>query len=144
MWLGGLFSPQSFLTAVIQTSGRKHDLPLDKLSIHCEVTKKMADEFLLTPREGANICGLYMEGFAKFDRQIQRSMVKQHRIWERKPRLVGENRDISKRREEDEPDAGWPNGRGDLKHRDRIEKTCPHAVTFQINNGSVILINLNI
>ncbi|GIY65783.1 dynein heavy chain 17, axonemal [Caerostris extrusa] len=40
MWLGGLFSPQSFLTAVIQTSGRKHDLPLDKLSIHCEVTKK--------------------------------------------------------------------------------------------------------
>ncbi|GFR19450.1 dynein heavy chain 9, axonemal [Trichonephila clavata] len=62
MWLGGLFSPQSFLTAVIQTSGRKHDLPLDKLSIHCEVTKKMADEFLLTPREGANICGLYMEG----------------------------------------------------------------------------------
>ncbi|CAL1277046.1 unnamed protein product [Larinioides sclopetarius] len=62
VWLGGLFSPQSFLTAVIQTSGRKHDLPLDKLSIHCEVTKKMPDEFILTPREGANICGLYMEG----------------------------------------------------------------------------------
>ncbi|XP_035227339.1 dynein beta chain, ciliary-like, partial [Stegodyphus dumicola] len=61
-WLGGLFSPQSFLTAVIQTSGRKHDLPLDKLSIHCEVTKKSPDEFLTTPREGANICGLYMEG----------------------------------------------------------------------------------
>ncbi|XP_054720541.1 dynein axonemal heavy chain 11-like [Uloborus diversus] len=62
VWLGGLFSPQSFLTAVIQTSGRKHDLPLDKLSIHCDVTKKSPEEFQLVPREGANICGLYMEG----------------------------------------------------------------------------------
>ncbi|XP_042895579.2 dynein beta chain, ciliary [Parasteatoda tepidariorum] len=62
VWLGGLFSPQSFLTAVIQTSGRKHDLPLDKLSIQCEVTKKTPEEFVLTPREGANISGLYMEG----------------------------------------------------------------------------------
>ncbi|KAG8180010.1 hypothetical protein JTE90_020965 [Oedothorax gibbosus] len=62
VWLGGLFSPQSFLTAVVQTSGRRHDLPLDKLSIQCEVTKKTPDEFVLTPREGANISGLYMEG----------------------------------------------------------------------------------
>lgn len=61
VWLGGLFSPQSFLTAVIQTSGRRHDLPLDKLAIQCEVTKKAPDEFVHTPREGANISGLYME-----------------------------------------------------------------------------------
>lgn len=30
LWLPGLFNPQAFLTAVMQTTARKYDWPLDK------------------------------------------------------------------------------------------------------------------
>jgi dynein heavy chain len=30
VWLSGLFNPQSFLTAVMQTTARRNDWPLDK------------------------------------------------------------------------------------------------------------------
>lgn len=43
IWLGGLFNPQSFLTAIMQESARKHDLPLDRMCLACEVTKKDVD-----------------------------------------------------------------------------------------------------
>lgn len=43
IWLGGLFSPQSFLTAIMQESARKRDLPLDRMCLHCDVTKKDKD-----------------------------------------------------------------------------------------------------
>jgi dynein heavy chain len=39
-WLSGLFNPQSFLTAVMQTTARRNDWPLDKTMILTEVTKK--------------------------------------------------------------------------------------------------------
>ncbi|XP_017490335.1 PREDICTED: dynein beta chain, ciliary-like, partial [Rhagoletis zephyria] len=44
IWLGGLFNPQSFLTAIMQESARKHDLPLDRMCLSCEVTKKEKDD----------------------------------------------------------------------------------------------------
>lgn len=44
IWLGGLFNPQSFLTAIMQESARKHDLPLDRMLISCDVTKKQKDD----------------------------------------------------------------------------------------------------
>ena len=44
IWLGGLFNPQSFLTAIMQESARRNDLPLDKMCINCEVTKKEKDD----------------------------------------------------------------------------------------------------
>jgi len=56
------FTPQSFLTAVMQVTARKNQLELDKLCISIEVTKKdesMIDEHA---RDGAYICGLNMEG----------------------------------------------------------------------------------
>ena len=41
VWLSGFFNPQSFLTAIMQSTARKNELPLDKMSLVCEVTKKV-------------------------------------------------------------------------------------------------------
>ncbi|XP_055373642.1 dynein beta chain, ciliary isoform X2 [Condylostylus longicornis] len=62
VWLGGLFNPQSFLTAIMQESARKNDLPLDKMCLCCEVTKKEKDGISSSPKEGAFIHGLFIEG----------------------------------------------------------------------------------
>lgn len=37
VWLSGLFNPQSFLTAVMQTTARRNDWPLDKTVLLTEV-----------------------------------------------------------------------------------------------------------
>jgi len=65
-WLSGLFNPQSFLTAVLQTTARKNDWPLDKTVTQTEVTKKNAEEITAASKEGAFIHGLFMEG-ARWD-----------------------------------------------------------------------------
>ena len=62
VWLSGFFNPQSFLTAIMQSTARKNELPLDKMSLVCEVTKKNKEEVTAPPREGAYIHGLFMEG----------------------------------------------------------------------------------
>ncbi|KAM7359981.1 dynein beta chain, ciliary isoform 2-T2 [Cochliomyia hominivorax] len=69
IWLGGLFNPQSFLTAIMQESARKHDLPLDRMCLACDVTKKDVDSVTLPPLEGAFIHGLYLDG-ASWDCQL--------------------------------------------------------------------------
>ncbi|XP_068180103.1 dynein axonemal heavy chain 11 [Antennarius striatus] len=68
VWLSGLFNPQSFLTAVLQSISRKNQWPLDKVTLTVEVTKKTKDHFGHPPREGAYIHGLFMEG-ARWDTQ---------------------------------------------------------------------------
>nr|XP_046254731.1 dynein axonemal heavy chain 11 isoform X1 [Scatophagus argus] len=68
VWLSGLFNPQSFLTAVLQSIARKNQWPLDKITLTVDVTKKMKDDFGHPPREGAYIHGLFMEG-ARWDTQ---------------------------------------------------------------------------
>ena len=68
VWLGGLFNPQSFLTAIMQTTARKNEWPLDKMCLSVDVTKKNRDELGGAPREGAYVSGLYMEG-ARWDTQ---------------------------------------------------------------------------
>lgn len=68
IWLGGLFNPQSFLTAIMQTTARKNEWPLDKMCLTVDVTKKTREELGGAPREGAYVCGLYMEG-ARWDSQ---------------------------------------------------------------------------
>ena len=66
-WLPGLFNPQAFLTAVMQVTARKNELPLDKLAIVCDVTKKATpDEIEAPTREGAYVHGLCLEG-ARWD-----------------------------------------------------------------------------
>ncbi|XP_076016721.1 dynein axonemal heavy chain 11 [Genypterus blacodes] len=62
VWLSGLFNPQSFLTAVLQSIARKNQWPLDKMALTVDVTKKNKDDFGHPPREGAYIHGLFMEG----------------------------------------------------------------------------------
>jgi dynein heavy chain len=69
VWLGGLFNPQSFLTAIMQTTARKNEWPLDKMCLSVDVTKKTREELGGAPREGAYVHGLFMEG-ARWDTQI--------------------------------------------------------------------------
>ena len=62
VWLPGFFNPQSFLTAIMQSTARKNELPLDKMCLILDVTKKMTrEEFSAAPKEGAYIHGLFME-----------------------------------------------------------------------------------
>ncbi|KAM3614782.1 uncharacterized protein V6R79_018954 [Siganus canaliculatus] len=68
VWLSGLFNPQSFLTAVLQSIARRNQWPLDKMTLTVDVTKKTKEDFGHPPREGAYIHGLFMEG-ARWDSQ---------------------------------------------------------------------------
>ena len=62
VWLSGFFNPQSFLTAIMQSTARKNELPLDKMSLTCEVSKKYPGETMQVPRDGAYVHGLFIEG----------------------------------------------------------------------------------
>ena len=62
VWLPGFFNPQSFLTAIMQSTARKNELPLDKMCLVCEVTKKgTREEIPAPPKDGAYTHGLFME-----------------------------------------------------------------------------------
>ena len=52
LWLGGLFNPQSFLTAIMQSMARKNEWPLDKMALQVDVTKKNKEDMNAPPREG--------------------------------------------------------------------------------------------
>uniref|UniRef100_A0A3Q3DHJ9 Dynein axonemal heavy chain 17 n=1 Tax=Hippocampus comes TaxID=109280 RepID=A0A3Q3DHJ9_HIPCM len=73
VWLTGFFNPQSFLTAIMQTMARKNEWPLDSMSLQCDVTKKNREDLISSPREGAYVHGLYMEG-ARWDTQLTPTM----------------------------------------------------------------------
>jgi dynein heavy chain len=78
VWMSGLFNPQSFLTAIMQTTARKNEWPLDRMILTVDVTKKAREEFSGAPREGAYVHGLFMEG-ARWDTgsgMIQESLLK--------------------------------------------------------------------
>jgi dynein heavy chain, axonemal len=66
VWLSGLFNPQSFLTAVMQTTARRNDWPLDKTVVVTEITKKLPDQVEQPSRDGAFVHGLTLEG-ARWD-----------------------------------------------------------------------------
>ncbi|KAI5103364.1 dynein beta chain, ciliary, partial [Silurus meridionalis] len=68
VWLSGFFNPQSFLTAIMQSTARKNEWPLDKMCLSVEVTKKEREDMTVAPRDGAYIHGLFMEG-ARWDTQ---------------------------------------------------------------------------
>lgn len=46
----------------VQAMARKNEWPLDKMCLQCDVTKKNKEDFSSSPREGAYIHSLYMEG----------------------------------------------------------------------------------
>ncbi|NXU08490.1 DYH17 protein, partial [Pardalotus punctatus] len=64
--LAGFFNPQSFLTAIMQSTARKKQWPLDKMCLAVEVTKKTREDITFPPREGSYVHGLFMEG-ARWD-----------------------------------------------------------------------------
>ncbi|NXO22161.1 DYH9 protein, partial [Cisticola juncidis] len=68
LWLGGLSSPQSLLTAVMQSAARRNRWPLDRVALQCDVTKRSREDFASAPREGVYVHGLFMEG-ARWDVQ---------------------------------------------------------------------------
>ncbi|NWU29126.1 DYH17 protein, partial [Dyaphorophyia castanea] len=66
VWLAGFFNPQSFLTAIMQSTARKKQWPLDKMCLAADVTKKTREDITFPPREGSYVHGLFMEG-ARWD-----------------------------------------------------------------------------
>ena len=67
MWLSGLHIPESYLTALVQTTCRAKKWALDKSTLYTVVTKmKSADEVEKRLEHGNYVQGLYLEG-AKWD-----------------------------------------------------------------------------
>ena len=64
IWLGGLFSPSSFLTAIRQSTARELQLPIDTLTLETYVTSfQMPDNKpIVAPEGGAYIHGLVIQG----------------------------------------------------------------------------------
>ena len=62
-WMSGLFFPQGFLTGVLQTFARKHQVAIDTLSFRFEV-KNSTDPALVgdAPEEGVLVHGLFVDG----------------------------------------------------------------------------------
>ena len=46
----------------MQSTARKNELPLDKMSLTCEVSKKYPGESMQVPRDGAYVHGLFIGG----------------------------------------------------------------------------------
>ncbi|XP_065078949.1 dynein beta chain, ciliary [Ochlerotatus camptorhynchus] len=84
VWLAGFFNPQSLLTAIMQSTARKNELPLDKMCLHCDVTKKQKDDFTAGPREGAYVHGIFMEG-ARWD--VQQGIIMESKLKELYPQM---------------------------------------------------------
>ncbi|NXS46386.1 DYH9 protein, partial [Balaeniceps rex] len=84
VWLAGFFNPQSFLTAIMQSTARKNEWPLDKMTLQCDVTKKNREDFESRPREGAYVHGFFMEG-ARWDAQT--SIITDARLKELTPAM---------------------------------------------------------
>mmetsp|Transcript_19127 Transcript_19127/g.41245 ORF Transcript_19127/g.41245 Transcript_19127/m.41245 type:complete len:558 (-) Transcript_19127:449-2122(-) len=61
-----LFNPQSFLTAIKQVSCQQQKHELNKLMVVTEVTKRDRSSIETHARDGAYVCGLFLEG-ARWD-----------------------------------------------------------------------------
>lgn len=63
IWLSGLHIPESYLTALVQTSCRIKGWALDKSTLYTIVTKtRNPDEYKKKPEHGCLVRGLYLEG----------------------------------------------------------------------------------
>ncbi|XP_053336632.1 dynein axonemal heavy chain 10 [Clarias gariepinus] len=63
MWLSGLHIPESYLTALVQSTCRKNGWPLDRSTLYTQVTQyKNEEEVTERPDQGCYVCGLYLEG----------------------------------------------------------------------------------
>ena len=62
MWLAGLHIPESYLTALVQTTCRMRAWPLDKSTLYTVVTQFTKTEDLEVLESGCYVSGLYLEG----------------------------------------------------------------------------------
>ncbi|KAL0236923.1 hypothetical protein PCE1_000320 [Barthelona sp. PCE] len=65
-WLGGFTFPTGFLTALLQTTARRHGIPIDTLSFEFIIMEQSEHEILSQPDDGAYIKGILLEG-ARWD-----------------------------------------------------------------------------
>jgi len=67
VWITGLFNPMAYITAILQTTARSNNLPLDEMDIYTDMTSEMNPAMMTSPSEdGMYIHGLFMEG-ARWD-----------------------------------------------------------------------------
>ena len=64
VWLSGLHIPESYLTALVQTTCRNRGWPLDKSTLFTVVTPHISTDGLETLESGCYVTGLYLEGAA--------------------------------------------------------------------------------
>jgi dynein heavy chain len=65
IWLSGLHIPESYLTALVQTTCRRRLWPLDKSTLYTKVTRFTSpDEVDAKPLDGCYVEGIYLEGAA--------------------------------------------------------------------------------
>lgn len=73
IWLSGLHIPESYLTALVQTTCRAKLWPLDKSTLYTVVTKYVDGSNLEHLEDGCYVSGMYLEG-ASWD--LQRSCLR--------------------------------------------------------------------
>jgi len=67
VWITALFNPMAYITAILQTTARASDLPLDQMDIWTDMMEAMEPSGVTAyPEEGMYIHGLFMEG-ARWD-----------------------------------------------------------------------------
>lgn len=67
VWITGLFNPMAYITAILQTTARAEQLPLDQMDIFTDVTEELNPALLtVNSEDGMYIHGLFMEG-ARWD-----------------------------------------------------------------------------
>lgn len=64
IWLSGLHIPESYLSALVQTSCRSKQWPLDKSTLYTKVTRLTRVEEVEHLESGCYVSGLYLEGAA--------------------------------------------------------------------------------
>eukprot|EP01138_Halocafeteria_seosinensis_P014623 gb/GECG01014928.1/.p1 GENE.gb/GECG01014928.1/~~gb/GECG01014928.1/.p1 ORF type:complete len:733 (+),score=87.59 gb/GECG01014928.1/:1-2199(+) len=74
IWLSGLHIPESYLTALVQSTCRRRNWPLDKSTLYTEVTHYRTSEDVPGPSEdGCYVSGIYLEGASwDFERNVLR------------------------------------------------------------------------
>jgi dynein heavy chain len=73
IWIGGLFQPQSYLTAILQTAARRDNLSLDEMILVTEWTELHAHEVTMSCVDGSYASGLYLQGAAWNGTQLTQS-----------------------------------------------------------------------
>jgi dynein heavy chain len=63
VWISGLFNPMAYITAVLQTTARGQNLPLDLMEVWTDITTSLEpSSFEEYPEDGMYIHGCCMEG----------------------------------------------------------------------------------